>query len=109
MSICQLPERFDALGTRPAEGNVQAAIEAISLPRLSAGEVVVRTRYAGVNFKDCLSIRGAAKIITDYPRIAGIEAVGRVAASSADAFAPGDEVLVHGFQTGIAYDGGFSE
>ena len=109
MSMLQLPDSFQALVTRRIDGNVQSAIETVSLPQLSAGEVVVRTRYAGINYKDCLSIRGKAKIITDYPRIAGIEAVGRVAASADDAFAPGDEVLVHGFQTGIAFDGGFSE
>lgn len=109
MSILQLPDTFQALVTRRPDGKVQSAMETVSLPQLSAGEVVVRTRYAGINFKDCLSIRGKAKIIADYPRIAGIEAVGRVAASGVDAFSPGDEVLVHGFQTGIAFDGGFSE
>jgi len=109
MPIPQLPDTFDALITRRVDGQVQSAIETLDLSQLSAGEVVVRTRYAGVNYKDCLAILGGAKIIAEFPRIAGIEAVGHVAASTAEAFAPGDAVLVHGFQTGIAFDGGFSE
>lgn len=109
MHATTLPERFNALVTRRTDGHVQTRIESCQLDQLTEGEVVVRTRYAGVNFKDCLSVLGAAKIITEFPRIAGIEAVGSVAASSVADFAPGDEVLVHGFQTGITYDGGFSE
>jgi len=109
MPTLQPPDTFEALITRRVDGKVQSGIETLGLPQLSAGEVVVRTRYAGVNYKDCLAILGGAKIITEFPRIAGIEAVGQVAASADDAFAPGDAVLVHGFQTGIAFDGGFSE
>jgi len=109
MSSVSIPETFRALVTRRADRQVASGIEARSIAQLTAGDVIVRTRYAGVNFKDCLSIRGEAKIITEFPRIAGIEAVGCVVASGVPDFSPGDEVLVHGFQTGIAYDGGFSE
>ncbi|MDP2269074.1 MAG: YhdH/YhfP family quinone oxidoreductase, partial [Deltaproteobacteria bacterium] len=73
------------------------------------GEVLIRNRYAGVNYKDCLSILGRAKIIESYPRIAGIEAVGDVVDSTDARFAPGQTVLVHGFRTGIAFDGGFAQ
>lgn len=103
-----IADAFDALVCRKDEAGVQSRIETLALERLSAGEVVLRTRYAGVNFKDCLAVTGRARIITEFPRIAGIEAVGEVLSSSDPRFAPGDAVLVHGFQTGIAYDGGFS-
>ena len=108
MSIDSIADTFEALVCRRDEAGVRSRIEALTLDRLSAGEVVLRTRYAGVNFKDCLAVTGRAKIIAEFPRIAGIEAVGEVLSSSDPRFAPGDAVLVHGFQTGIAYDGGFS-
>jgi acrylyl-CoA reductase (NADPH) len=108
MSSRCMSESFDALVCRKNEAGVQSRIETLTLENLSAGEVVVRTRYAGVNFKDCLAVTGRAKIIAEFPRIAGIEAVGEVLSSADPRFAPGDAVLVHGFQTGIAYDGGFS-
>ena len=103
-----IADAFDALVCRKDEAGVRSRIETLTLERLSAGEVVLRTRYAGVNFKDCLAVTGRAKIIAEFPRIAGIEAVGEVLSSSDPRFAPGDAVLVHGFQTGIAHDGGFS-
>ena len=104
-----LPASFQALRSHQADGRVQSSIERLTLADLSPGEVVVRNLHAGVNYKDCLAIYGQAKIITTFPRIAGIEAVGIVVECASDAFHPGDAVLVHGHQTGIAFDGGFSE
>jgi putative YhdH/YhfP family quinone oxidoreductase len=104
-----LPDTFSALRTHSEEGRTASRLERLQVGDLSAGEVIVRTRHAGVNYKDCLAIHGRAKIIAAFPRIAGIEAVGEVVASDAAAFAPGDAVMVHGFQTGIAFDGGFAE
>lgn len=104
-----LPADFQALRTDSQEGRVTSRLERLRLDDLSPGEVVVRVRYAGVNYKDCLSLYGQAKIITEFPRIAGIELVGEVQHSSDAQFTPGQQVLVHGFQTGIAFDGGFAE
>ena len=108
MAAMQIPSTFEALRTHQSEGAVQSRIETLRLDDLSAGELVVRTLYAGVNYKDCLSLHGRAKIIASYPRVAGIELVGEVVASSVADFEPGQAVMVHGFQTGIAFDGGFS-
>jgi acrylyl-CoA reductase (NADPH) len=108
MTPASAPSSFNALRSHSIDGRVQSRIESLRLDDLSAGEVVVRTRHAGINYKDCLAITGGAKIISEFPRIAGIEAVGEVSASSVAQFQPGDAVMVHGFQTGIAFDGGFS-
>jgi acrylyl-CoA reductase (NADPH) len=104
-----VPKEFSALRTHVEGGRTESRLERLSLADLSPGEVVVRTRYAGLNYKDCLSLHGQAKIITSFPRIAGIELVGDVVNSDVPDFTPGQPVLVHGFQTGIAFDGGFAE
>ena len=104
-----VPTDFQALRTHAVDGGIETRLERLRLDELSAGEVVVRTRYAGVNYKDGLSLHGQAKIITAFPRIAGIELVGEVLQSSSPDFQPGQDVQAHGFQTGIAFDGGFSE
>lgn len=104
-----LPASFSAVRTHRVGERVESRFETLTIDELSAGEVVVRTRYAGVNFKDCLSLHGKARIITGFPRIAGIELVGEVVQSLAGEFSPGQQVFVHGFQTGIAFDGGFAE
>jgi acrylyl-CoA reductase (NADPH) len=105
----KLPADFEALRTHNSDGRIESRVERVRLDDLSAGEVLVRTRYAGVNYKDCLSLHGQARIITEFPRIAGIELVGEVIDSSDSQIRVGQQVLVHGFQTGIAFDGGFAE
>ena len=109
MPSTALPSAFDALRSHSSDGHVRSAIERIAVSDLSPGEVVLRAQYAGVNYKDCLAIHGQARIITEFPRVAGIEAVGVVTHSDCQEFQPGDAVMVHGHQTGIAFDGGFSE
>ncbi|MGJ7511608.1 YhdH/YhfP family quinone oxidoreductase [Variovorax sp. GT1P44] len=111
-SPASIPSRFQCLRTHQGDGGVQTRLESIALDALSAGELVVRTRYAGLNYKDSLSLLGRAKIVESYPRICGIELVGDVVAvadGASRSFEVGQTVLVHGFRTGIAFDGGFSE
>lgn len=103
------PENFTALRSHEIDGRVHSRLDRLSIDDLSSGDVLVRARYAGINYKDCLAILGRARIITTFPRIAGIEAVGEVIASQSTRFEVGQMVMVHGFQTGIAFDGGFSE
>ena len=105
----KLPADFQALRTHSEAGCIDSRLVRLRFDDLSPGEVLVRTRYAGVNYKDCLSLYGQAKIITEFPRIAGIELVGEVLQSADPGFSAGQQVLVHGFQTGIAFDGGFAE
>jgi len=102
------PHAFAALRTH-ASGEPRSRVERLRVDDLTDGELIVRTRYAGVNYKDCLAIHGQARIIRHHPRIAGIEAVGEVMDSASSLFPPGTQVLIHGFQTGIDFDGGFAE
>jgi NADPH:quinone reductase-like Zn-dependent oxidoreductase len=83
-----LPTDFPCLRTHTGPGGASSRLERIAPADLSAGEVLIRNRYAGVNYKDCLSILGRAKIIESYPRIAGIEAVGDVVHSTDARFVP---------------------
>src|SRR5512143_1909603 len=75
---------------------------------LDTGEVVIRTAYSSVNYKDALADSGAAKIIRRSPCIGGIDVAGVVESSQDARFKPGDEVLVTGYDMGVAHDGGFS-
>lgn len=76
---------------------------------LPAGEVLVRSEYAGVNFKDALAAHGINKIIRQYPRIGGIEFSGVVAQSADARLRVGARVIVHGFGAGVDHDGGFAQ
>ncbi len=109
MTDTAIPEQFLCLRTHQQGKTIESRLEPTAIESLSDGEVVVRTRFAGVNYKDGLSILGRARIIESYPRIAGIELVGEVVSSQSGNFTPGQCVMAHGFRTGIAFDGGFAQ
>jgi putative YhdH/YhfP family quinone oxidoreductase len=81
-----------------------------TLDELSPGEVVFRTAYSSVNFKDALAGTGAGgKIIRKYPLIGGIDAAGVVVSSSDARYKPGDEVICTSYDFGVAHDGGYAD
>jgi acrylyl-CoA reductase (NADPH) len=76
---------------------------------LDAGNVVIRSLFASVNYKDALTALGKAKIVNRFPCTAGIDVCGEVSESADPAFKSGDHVIVHGFGLGADHDGGFQE
>ncbi len=81
----------------------------VSPDDLDPGEVVIRTHFSGVNYKDALAATGAGKVIRRFPCVGGIDVSGVVESSSDARFKAGDEVLVTGYDMGVAHDGGFAE
>jgi putative YhdH/YhfP family quinone oxidoreductase len=81
----------------------------LTLNDLDPGEVVIRAAYSSVNYKDALAATGAGKIIRRFPCVGGIDVAGIVVSSQDARFSPGDEVLVTGYEMGVAHDGGFAE
>jgi len=91
------------------DGTVRAGLEKLALDDLSPGEVVIRSSYSSVNYKDALAATGKGKILRRFPLVGGVDVAG-VVMSSADArFHEGDQVLVTGCGLGESHDGGFSE
>jgi putative YhdH/YhfP family quinone oxidoreductase len=91
---------------RGQRGAARGALETTGQPEPGAGDVVVRVRYAGVNYKDALAARGY--FLPDaIDCIAGSEAVGEVAASRHAGLREGDAVIVHGRGLGMTRDGTF--
>jgi acrylyl-CoA reductase (NADPH) len=91
------------------DGTVRAALQALTLDDLSPGEVIIRSRYSSVNYKDALAATGKGRILRRFPLVAGVDVAGEVTASVDDRFREGDQVLVTGCGLGESHDGGFSE
>ncbi len=89
-------------------GRIHGRIVQLSLDDVSAGEVVIRAAYSGVNYKDALAATGSAKILRKFPLIAGIDVAGTVESSADARFHEGDQVLVTGYDLGVAHDGGYA-
>jgi len=81
----------------------------LTLDDLDPGEVVIQSRYSSVNYKDALAATGAGKVIRRFPCVGGIDVSGVVKDSSDSRFKIGDEVLVTGYDMGVAHDGGYAE
>lgn len=90
-------------------GSSAARFVELTLDDLDPGEVVIRTHYSGVNYKDALAATGAGKVIRRFPCVGGVDAAGIVESSSDVRFKAGDAVLVTGYDMGVAHDGGFAE
>jgi NADPH2:quinone reductase len=86
-----------------------AKLESINLADLSAGEVVVRVQWSGINYKDALAVTGKGRIMRKFPCVAGIDLAGTVESSEAAAYKKGDSVLVTGCNIGELLDGGYAQ
>jgi putative YhdH/YhfP family quinone oxidoreductase len=89
--------------------NYRAGVEQVTLDDLSAGEVVVRSAYSSVNYKDALAGTGRGKILQRFPLVGGIDVAGHVVQSSDPAYREGDAVLCTGCGLSEERDGGYSE
>lgn len=104
-----IPSTFNAFRIHNDANGYRSGIEPISLDDLSPGEVVIRTAYSSVNFKDALAGTGKGKILRQFPLTGGIDVAGNVMASTDPRFKEGDEVLVTGCGLSETRDGGYSE
>ncbi len=102
-------EKFRVYRIYKDDSGISGRIEQSSLDELSAGEVVIKTAYSSVNYKDALAATGAGKIISKFPLIGGVDVSGTVESSEDDRFKVGDQVLATGYDLGVAHDGGYAE
>ena len=92
------------------DNSIAGRIEDVSVAGIGRGEVLFRTAYSSVNFKDALAATGAGgRIIRNYPLTGGIDAAGTVISSSDARYKAGDEIICTSYDMGVAHDGGFSE
>ncbi|HET6593874.1 MAG TPA: alcohol dehydrogenase catalytic domain-containing protein, partial [Xanthomonadales bacterium] len=104
-----LPARFRAFRVHNDDQGYRGLVESIGLDDLAAGDVTIRVRYSGINYKDALAGTGKGKIMRSYPMVGGIDVAGTVVASESARFSPGDEVLVTGAGLSETRDGGYAE
>jgi NADPH:quinone reductase-like Zn-dependent oxidoreductase len=78
-------QKFKAYRTFQENDAVVSRFVDMSTEELDPGDVVVRTKYSTINYKDALSYNGAGKIMRKYPTNAGHRhgRNGRIVAGSA--------------------------
>jgi len=104
-----IPEAFHALRIHSDDTGYHAGIESMRVADLSPGEVVIKTAYSSVNYKDALAGTGKGKILRRFPLNGGIDVAGHVVESSDPKFKEGDAVLCTGCGLSETRDGGYAE
>jgi NADPH:quinone reductase-like Zn-dependent oxidoreductase len=69
---------------------------------LPKGDVLVKVKYSSLNYKDALSATGNSGVTRRFPHTPGVDAAGIVDNSMTDRFTKGDQVIVHGYDLGMA-------
>jgi len=105
--MSQIPTTFRAYVAEKTDAGVTRGVRAFAAADLPRGEVEVRVDWSSVNFKDGLATIPDGKVARISPLIPGIDLAGEVVASDDPAFAPGDAVLAHGYDLGVARHGGY--
>jgi acrylyl-CoA reductase (NADPH) len=98
---------FRALRIHQVDKATTAKLETIKVDDLSAGDVVVRVQWSGINYKDALAVTGKGRIMRKFPCVAGIDLAGTVETGSGP-YKKGDAVLVTGCNIGELLDGGYA-
>ena len=101
-------DTFKAFRIYDENGKIAGRVTGMTLDELSPGEVVFRNAYSSVNYKDALAGTGTGKILKRFPLIGGIDVAGTVVSSADSRFREGDEVIVTGYDLGVANDGGYA-
>ena len=101
--------RFKAYRTFQDYKGVSSRFVEMTEEELDPGDVLVRTKYSTINYKDALSYNGAGRIMRKFPTVGGIDMAGTVEGSGDPRFRRGDKVIVHAYDFGVAHDGGYAE
>ena len=104
-----IPARFRGFRIHNDAAGYRSGIEDLSIDDLAPGQIVIKTAYSSVNFKDALAGTGQGKILRRFPLVGGIDVAGHVVASSDPQFKEGDAVLVTGCGLSETRDGGYSQ
>ena len=92
-----------------ADRAFSCAIQEVPIPECDKDEVVIKTTYSSLNYKDALSSVGNPGVTRKFPHITGIDVAGVVHETTSDAFTVGEKVLVTGYDLGMNTDGGHAE
>ncbi|HEY0197745.1 MAG TPA: YhdH/YhfP family quinone oxidoreductase [Rhodanobacter sp.] len=103
------PTSFQAFRIHNDDTGYRCGTETMSVDALSAGEVLVKTAWSSVNYKDALAGTGQGRILRHYPLNGGIDVAGHVVASTDPAFREGDAVLCTGSGLSETRDGGYAQ
>jgi len=102
-------EQFKALVLNQKGEEFSREIKSIDKSFLKHGDVTIKVKYSGLNYKDALILKNGARLVKEFPHIPGIDFSGVVHESNHKDFKSGDEIILTGWRVGEIYFGGYSQ
>lgn len=103
-------ETFKAYRVHTINGKPVCKFEQLTLNELDPGDVVIKTAYSAITYKDAMAARGVGKNVrTDRPCVTGVDLAGVVVSSADKRFREGDKVIVTNYKLGVNQDGGYAD
>ncbi len=102
-------DEFRAFVVSRSDDAVETAVRGLGPGDLPSGEVTVRVEWSSVNYKDAMTTQPGNRVARVSPLVPGVDLVGTVTASDDPAVETGAQVIVHGYDLGVAHHGGFAE
>lgn len=101
---------FKAYRVHTIDGKPVCKFEQLTMDDLDAGDVVIKTAYSAITYKDAMAARGVGKNVrTDRPCVTGVDLAGVVVSSADPRFREGDQVVVTNYKLGVDQDGGYAD
>ena len=107
--MSSVPASFSAFVAQKDGDTVTREVRQLSVDDLGDGDAIVKVTWSGINYKDGLATMPKGKVARIDPIIPGVDLAGVVVEPGASGLAEGSEVIVHGYDLGVAHHGGFSE
>jgi acrylyl-CoA reductase (NADPH) len=96
---------FRAFVATQRDDEVERGLTTLGEDDLPEGEVTIKVGWSSVNYKDALATIPGGGVARISPLVPGIDLAGEVV----DGEGTGDEVVVHGYDMGVAHHGGYAE
>jgi acrylyl-CoA reductase (NADPH) len=101
---------FKAYRVHTIDGKPVCKFEQLTMDDLDKGDVVIKTAYSAITYKDAMAARGVGKNVrTDRPCVTGVDLSGIVVSSGDPRFNEGDKVAVTNYKLGVNQDGGYAD
>jgi acrylyl-CoA reductase (NADPH) len=104
-----LPSATSALVADSTGADDVLELRSLPLSEMGSGDVVIRVAWSSVNYKDALASRKSGKVARISPLVLGIDLAGEVVESASPGVQAGQQVVVHGYDLGVAHHGGYSQ
>ena len=107
--MSSVPATFSALVAQRDGESVVREVRQLTVDDLGDGDALIKVSWSGINYKDGLASTANGKVARIDPIVPGVDLSGVIVEPGDSGLAIGTEVIVHGYDLGVAHHGGFSE